>query len=466
MSEGERPGSANASARQQRMELARQQYAERRRQSIQNMGMVMANELTTKPLDSKDEPDISLSRSSSSVSTAPTALQRPTFSASGESEASSSKAKLGITTTFSEVEEIEDLETVNGKDEWKPPGPSTPERSAKVHMIGSEEDADKDKDKDSPRARVSSTPSRTDSSSAVANTPRKISEPDPNRISEIEKMMRAQGIESTYVPKDTKPPPLVLDLSDIRTFLSKPAPKGGMVQCKIVREKVGVEKIYPRYNLFLEKQEVFFMSARKRKKSKSSNYLLSLDAEDMSRDSGNYMGKLRSNFMGTEFVLYDKGENPKKVKEIDTPTVGARQELGFMLYETNFLGMKGPRKMTVVVPAVREDGTRATWKPSSSSDSMIDHYRKKDYRDMIILHNKTPTWHEESQSFVLNFRGRVTVASVKNFQLVAHGKEDVVLLQFGRVGEDHFTLDFQYPLSATQAFGIALSSFDGKLACE
>jgi hypothetical protein len=35
-----------------------------------------------------------------------------------------------------------------------------------------------------------------------------------------------------------------------------------------------------------------------------------------------------------------------------------------------------------------------------------------------------------------------------------------------QVGKDMFTLDYQWPLSAVQAFGIALSSFDNKLACE
>lgn len=39
-------------------------------------------------------------------------------------------------------------------------------------------------------------------------------------------------------------------------------------------------------------------------------------------------------------------------------------------------------------------------------------------------------------------------------------------MQFGRVAKDTFTMDYQYPLSAIQAFGIALTSFDLKLACE
>lgn len=38
--------------------------------------------------------------------------------------------------------------------------------------------------------------------------------------------------------------------------------------------------------------------------------------------------------------------------------------------------------------------------------------------DLIELHNKTPQWNEDTQSYVLNFHGRVTQASVKNFQIV------------------------------------------------
>lgn len=38
--------------------------------------------------------------------------------------------------------------------------------------------------------------------------------------------------------------------------------------------------------------------------------------------------------------------------------------------------------------------------------------------DIVELHNKTPVWNEDTQSYVLNFHGRVTQASVKNFQIV------------------------------------------------
>lgn len=86
--------------------------------------------------------------------------------------------------------------------------------------------------------------------------------------------------------------------------------------------------------------------------------------------------------------------------------------------------------------------------------------------NVVELHNKTPVWNDETQSYVLNFHGRVTQASVKNFQLIHDSDPDYIVMQFGRTSEDVFTMDYRYPLCALQAFAIALSSFDGKLACE
>eukprot|EP00960_Hanusia_phi_P026163 746102-Hanusia_phi.AAC.3 len=43
--------------------------------------------------------------------------------------------------------------------------------------------------------------------------------------------------------------------------------------------------------------------------------------------------------------------------------------------------------------------------------------------------NKTPRWNENLGAFCLNFQGRVTVASVKNFQLVDENNPDRVVLQ-------------------------------------
>lgn len=40
--------------------------------------------------------------------------------------------------------------------------------------------------------------------------------------------------------------------------------------------------------------QVFLLAGRKRKKSKTSNYLISVDATDLSREGESFVGKLRS----------------------------------------------------------------------------------------------------------------------------------------------------------------------------
>ena len=56
------------------------------------------------------------------------------------------------------------------------------------------------------------------------------------------------------------------------------------------------------------------MSARKRSGMKTSHYLISMSDKDLERKSDNYLGKVRSNFLGTEFNVWDHGMNPKKTK--------------------------------------------------------------------------------------------------------------------------------------------------------
>eukprot|EP00977_Amphora_coffeiformis_P015459 scaffold4511_cov171-Amphora_coffeaeformis.AAC.25 len=84
---------------------------------------------------------------------------------------------------------------------------------------------------------------------------------------------------------------------------------------------------------------------------------------------------------------------------------------------------------------------------------------------LVPLQNRPPWWNVELGSFVLNFGGRVSVASVKNFQLCDRNDQDNIMLQFGRIhGRHSFTMDFQYPLTAVQAFSIAISSLQSKIS--
>ncbi|XP_017538575.1 tubby-related protein 3 isoform X3 [Pygocentrus nattereri] len=261
-----------------------------------------------------------------------------------------------------------------------------------------------------------------------------------------------------------------IEVDNLEEFVLRPAPRGVTVKCRITRDKKGMDRgLYPTYFMHLEREDgkkLFLLAGRKRKKSKTSNYLISVDATDLSREGESFVGKLRSNLMGTKFTVYDNGTNPSKNPGALLEESNTRQELAAICYETNVLGFKGPRKMTVVIPGMNMNFERVPVRPTNDQESLLNKWQSRALDNLIELHNKAPVWNDDTQSYVLNFHGRVTQASVKNFQIVHDNDPDYIVMQFGRVAEDVFTLDYNYPMCALQAFAIGLSSFDSKLACE
>lgn len=197
----------------------------------------------------------------------------------------------------------------------------------------------------------------------------------------------------------------------MKEFLTNPVRKGLLVQCTIKRDKSGMGRFYPKYHIYLSSGFRYLMSAKKRSINKTSNYLISMDKNKFERNDGSCLSKVRSNFLGTEFKLYDIGENPGKAKGLDQ----VRKELGVVIYESNLLGARGPRKMRVLVPDVTETGKPYEFKPINESDSMINKFKSGQLDGIKFYYNKPPKWNEHVQAFVLNFNGRVDKPSVKNF---------------------------------------------------
>ena len=289
-------------------------------------------------------------------------------------------------------------------------------------------------------------------------------------------------ISVPIVPVTTVPP----NLTDMRNFLTSPLPKNcGILQCYIRRNKSGTNKLYPVYSLYLKDGDVFLMTSKKKPQNKTSNYLITMDQNDMKKTGRGYLGKLRSNFVGTEFQIFDNGLNPKDTDPEETSDgKSVRLEMGSIIYAANVLGSRGPRKMQVALPGLDEEDHIIPWKDGScesnnvtnnsnttnnnnySSDDILTRMKERNLKDLNYLINKPPRWNEQVGAYVLNFNGRVTMASVKNFQLVDPDEQNAVVLQFGRVGKDDFTMDLQYPISPFQAFAVTLSSFDSKIACD
>jgi len=246
------------------------------------------------------------------------------------------------------------------------------------------------------------------------------------------------------------------------------------------------------------------------------------------------LSSFRSNFLGTKFIIYDTqppynnaqlappGRSRRfNSKKVSPKVPSGSYNIAQVTYELNVLGTRGPRRMNCTMHSVPasslELGGVVPGQPELIPRNLEDSFRSLSFARSIdnstefsscrfsdimgagnedeeegkerplVLKNKSPRWHEQLQCWCLNFRGRVTVASVKNFQLIAAAQpapvaphaatgpapsqpaqsdHDKIILQFGKVGKDMFTMDYRYPLSAFQAFAICLTSFDTKLACE
>ncbi|CAB1346041.1 unnamed protein product, partial [Coregonus sp. 'balchen'] len=135
----------------------------------------------------------------------------------------------------------------------------------------------------------------------------------------------------------------LIEVDNLEQFVVRPAPRGVTVKCRISRDKKGMDRgLYPTYFMHLEREDgrkLFLLAGRKRKKSKTSN------------------------LMGTKFTVYDHGTNPCKNPGALLEESNTRQELAAICYETNVLGFKGPRKMTVIIPGMNINFERVPCPP-------------------------------------------------------------------------------------------------------
>lgn len=232
------------------------------------------------------------------------------------------------------------------------------------------------------------------------------------------------------------------------------------VQCTIYRDRSSVHtKLYPEYQLVQDDTKKPLLLARKMSMNRTSNYHVfdltrGAVSSKLTKKSGNYLGKLRAlNTARTEYVIVSSSTG--------------REEVGGIAFErlTVFDQLKAgsqPRKMTVMVPALDADSHMPVPVKPDKGDEPVASLLKTpllgNSRGMFVLESKQPTF--ENGNYRLNFRGRVNLPSVKNFQLVSEAEPADIICQFGKVNDDKFHLDFKAPLNAFQAFGLALTQFN------
>ena len=58
-------------------------------------------------------------------------------------------------------------------------------------------------------------------------------------------------------------------------------------------------------------------------------------------------------------------------------------------------------------------------------DGLLARFKDRRKKKYYTFFNKMPLWNENTKSYALNFHGRVTVSSVKNFQIVDNSSRKI-----------------------------------------
>jgi hypothetical protein len=88
--------------------------------------------------------------------------------------------------------------------------------------------------------------------------------------------------------------------------------------------------------------------AKKRAFNKTANYLISMEKNKKARGNDVCLGKLRATPEGDRYILYNNGENPKKLQSTFADKV--REEHGVYMYRYEPCNVGNIRKMVVILP--------------------------------------------------------------------------------------------------------------------
>eukprot|EP00986_Skeletonema_menzelii_P017842 scaffold22492_cov138-Skeletonema_menzelii.AAC.3 len=200
-----------------------------------------------------------------------------------------------------------------------------------------------------------------------------------------------------------------------------------------------------RYKLaFQVEGETVALIAQRKITSMTSNYRI-FDAlrggenSKLSKKAGHYIGKLRRDKVSC-YTLYDSSREKRQLAAFvyDIPSLVSQVKEG-----------QPPRKMQAVIPkcSPQQGGE------GQHSNRLMEHLHNGTWQhhNLVAVQTRPPSWNEGQ--YQLNFQGRV-----KNMQL--ENQMGQTFLQFGKVDDARFHLDFKAPFTALSAFAAALTQFD------
>ena len=151
--------------------------------------------------------------------------------------------------------------------------------------------------------------------------------------------------------------------------------------------------------------------------------------------------KIKWNIFSNHFKIYDTNNNI--LEEI--------------IYNFNFKGWNGPTKLNILVPF---------W------NKIIINGMKQASNNKLFMHkmeNKSPEYNSIYKCYVLNFIKRKVIPHEKNIQIIysdlTEDRNDI-LLQFAKVDNNEYILDYKYPFNKVTALALALTNLSSRIFCQ
>jgi len=163
------------------------------------------------------------------------------------------------------------------------------------------------------------------------------------------------------------------------------------------------------------------------------------------------IASLHSYQQRSEFILYDNGANPSKLKS-EGINKNNENNLRRYLLQVKYLNDKKFEHFLVYLPKENYFKNSNYNKDENHKDKLSN----GEYKNIDIYENNLPKFDFSLHKFVDNFSSRVKEKSKFNFKVLNEGQRSI---ECGKVNEYNYILDISYPFSPLEAFAIALSFF-------
>ena len=149
------------------------------------------------------------------------------------------------------------------------------------------------------------------------------------------------------------------------------------------------------------------MVAKKRSGQKTANYFFSLNTVDPKPEGRSYIGKLRQLGDKGQYSLFGQGENPNKTVRDEGVIREQYSRVCLSNHDT------GTREFKIIIPQIQPNGQAFQWRPFSDKKEFLSVYLPVHQQQTLV--NNKPRYSQSKRTYVLDFKGRVSKSSIKNF---------------------------------------------------